>query len=150
MQHPNKEIMQRAINLAMSKYKEGGHAVAAIIIKDDDIIAESYATVNKDQDPTGHAEINAIKTAASKLKSKNLEGCWLYSTYEPCPMCATASIWAKVQGIVYGASMEDETEKNPQRIKLKCSEVIKHGTPKPQLHSNFMREECKKLLDLIP
>ncbi|MCK5123426.1 MAG: nucleoside deaminase [Candidatus Pacebacteria bacterium] len=148
MIHPNKEIMQRAINLAKEKHKEGGHAVAAIIIKNDKIIAEAFTTIDRDNDPICHAEINAIKLATKKLNSKKLEDCFLYSTFEPCPMCASAAIWARIKGIIYGASMNDETEKCPQRIKIKCSEVIKRGSPKLELYHDFMREECKELLFL--
>ena len=148
MEHPNKEIMQRAINLAEDKHKEGGHAVASIIVKGDEIIAEAFTTINKNQDPTCHAEINAIKIAANKLKSKKLEDCYLYTTFEPCSMCTSAAIWAKMKGIVFGASMEEETENCHQRIKINCSKVIEKGTPKLELYSNFMREECKKLLYL--
>lgn len=148
MNHPDKEVMERAIRLAKEKYQEGGHAVAAIIVKGNKIIAEAFTTINRDQDPTCHAEMNVIKIAANYLKSKKLEGCYLYTTFEPCPMCTSAAIWARVKGIVYGASMEDETEKCPQRIKIRCSEIIKKGTPKLELYPNFMREECKKLLIL--
>jgi tRNA(Arg) A34 adenosine deaminase TadA len=148
MQHPNKEIMQKVINLAVSKHKEGGYAVAVMIVKDDKIIAKAFTTIDKDQDPTCHAEMNAIKIAANKLNSKKLEDCYLYSTFEPCPMCTSAAIWARMKGIVYGASMEDETDKCPQRIKINCSKVIEKGTPKLELYPNFMREECRKLLFL--
>ena len=148
MEHPNKEIMQRAINLAISKHKEGGHAVASIIVKDEDIITEAFTTINRDQDPTCHAEINAIKIAANKFKSKKLEDCYLYSTFEPCPMCTSAAIWARMKGIIFGASMEDETGKCPQRIKINCFKIIEKGTPKLELYPNFMREECKTLLFL--
>ena len=148
MIHPNKEIMQKAINFAKENHKESGHAVAAIIIKDDDIIAEAFTTINRDQDPTCHAEINAIKLATKKLNSKKLDNCFLYSTFEPCPMCASATIWARMKGIIYGASMNDETEKCPQRIKIRCSQVIKKGTPKLELYSEFMIKECKELLYL--
>ncbi len=148
MKHPNKKIMQRIIDLAKEKHKEGGHAVAAIIVKDDEIISEAFTTINRDQDPTCHAEINAIKLAAKKLNSKVLENCYLYSTFEPCPMCTSAAIWARMKGIIYGASMEDETEKCPQRVKIRCSKVIESGTPKLELYQNFMRDECKKLLFL--
>ena len=148
MKHPNEEIMQKAIDIALSKHKEVGHAVGAIIVKDNEIIAQHYTTINKDKDPTCHAEINVIKEAAYKLNSKRLEGCYLYSTYEPCPMCTSAAIWARMQGIIYGASMEDETQKSPQRIKIRCHEVIEKGTPKLELYPNVLREECKKLLHL--
>ncbi len=148
MNHPDKEIMQKAINLAISNHKVGGHAVASIIVRGDEIIAEAFTTINRDLDPTCHAEINAIKIAAKKLKSKNLENCFLYSTFEPCPMCTSAAIWARMKGIIFGASMEDETDKCPQRIKINCSQVIENGTPKLELYPGFMRQECKKLLIL--
>lgn len=148
MEHPNKEIMEKAIRLAKEKYKEGGHAVATIIVKDDKIIAEAFTTINRYQDPTRHAEMNAIQIAANHFKSKKLEDCYLYTTFEPCPMCTSAAIWARMKGIIYGASMEDETEKCPQRIKIRCSDVIKNGTPKLELYPDFLREECKKLLVL--
>jgi tRNA(Arg) A34 adenosine deaminase TadA len=148
MKHPNKDIMRRAIKLAIDKHKEGGHAVAAIIVKDDRIIAEAFTTINKNQDPTCHAEINAIRLAAKKLHSKKLEGCYLYTTYESCPMCTSAAIWARMKGIVYGASREDQTEKNPWRVMIPASEVIMRGIPKLELYPEFMREECKKLLNL--
>jgi tRNA(Arg) A34 adenosine deaminase TadA len=149
MIHPNKKIMEKAIALASKDYKKGGgYAVAAIIVKDDKIIAKAITTINKKQDPTCHAEINVIKAACKKLKSKRLERCYIYSTYEPCPMCASATVWARMEGIVYGASMEDETEINPQRIKIHCAEIIDKGTPRLKIYPNFMRDECKKLLSL--
>jgi len=149
MIHPNKDIMQKAINLAKENYKEGVvHAVAAIIVKDDEIISQAFTTVRRDNDPTCHAEINVIKLAAKKMNSKKLENCYLYTTFEPCPMCASAAIWAKMKGIIFGANMTDATEQCPQRIKIRCSSVIKKGTPKLELYSNFMRQECKKLLTL--
>ncbi len=148
MDHPNREIMQRAIALARDQ-GEISHGVAAVIVKGDDIIvAEAITTIDRDQDPTCHAEINAIRIAAEKLHSKRLEGCVLYSTYEPCPMCASAAVWARMEGIVYGACMEDETKRNPQRIRIPCSAVIEKSTPKPALYPGFMREECRGLLDL--
>lgn len=103
--------MRRAINLAISTPKEGGDAVASIIVKDNEVVAEALTTINRD--PTCHAEINAIRIAADKLNSNKLEDCYLYSTFEPCPMCTSAAIWARMKGIVFGASMEDETDRYP-------------------------------------
>jgi tRNA(Arg) A34 adenosine deaminase TadA len=148
MKHPNEEIMKRAINLAKEKYKDGGHAVATIIIKNDEIISEAYTTVRKESDPTCHAEMNAIRDTAKKLKSKTLDGCYLYTTYEPCPMCTSAAIWAKMSGIIYGANREDQTKSHPWRVYIPAFEIIKNGTPKLELFSDFMRDECKKLLSL--
>lgn len=148
MNHPNKEIMQRAIELAKAKYKEGGHAVAAIIVKGDKIIAEAFTTIIKEKDPTCHAEMNAIRLASKVLGNRVLADCYLYTTFEPCPMCTTACVWARMKGIVFGANMDDETEKCHQRIKIHAKEVLAKGEPKLELHENFMREECRKLLYL--
>lgn len=145
---PNKNIMQLAIDFAIENYKKEGHAIAAIIVKNNKIISKSSTTVNQNNDPTCHAEINAIKIAADKLKSKHLKNCYLYTTFEPCPMCTSAIIWAKMKGIIYGANMIDETKSHPQRIKIRCSQVIKKGSPKIKLYPNFMRNECKELLKL--
>ena len=146
MIHPNKEIMVKAIELAKKKYKEGGHAVAAIVVKGDDIISKAFTTIRRDNDPTNHAEMNAIRAAAKKLKSYKLEGCWLYTTFEPCPMCSSACVWARIEGIVYGASMNDRNDKYPQRILIRCEDTLKNGTPKLKLHKDFMRKECRELL----
>ena len=122
--------MNRAIALAEEKYKEGGHAVAALIIRDNEIIAEAFTTIRRDIDPTAHAEINAIRLAAQKLQSTKLADCYLYTTYEPCPMCTTVCIWARVAGIVYGASREDRTPECPWRIMIPTATVIASGEPK--------------------
>jgi tRNA(Arg) A34 adenosine deaminase TadA len=148
MNHPSKEIMQRAIELARANYKEGGHAVAGIIVKSNELIAESFTTIIRDKDPTAHAEINAIRAACAKLDSFTLEDCYLYTTYEPCPMCTSAAIWAKMKGIVYGASRDDQTPESPWRVYVPAAEVIRNGTPKLELIEEFMREDCKKLLTL--
>ncbi len=122
--------------------------MAAIIVKGEAIISKAFSTINRDQDPTCHAEMNAIREAAGKLRSKVLANCYLYTTYEPCPMCAAAAIWAKMKGIVYGASRNDQTKENPWRVYVPAFEIIKNSTPRLELYPEFMRKECKKLLSL--
>ena len=141
MDHPNKNIMQKAIELAKKK-----KAVACIIVKGDKIISKATTTVIQEKQPFKHAEINAIEKACKKFKSYFLRSCWLYTTFEPCPMCASACVWAKLEGIVYGASMKDRNKNYTQRILIPCEKVLKHGTPKLKLHKDFMREECKKIM----
>lgn len=140
MKHPNKEIMQKAINLAKKK-----RSVACIIVKDNKIIAQTITTVFTEHQPFRHAEINAIEKACKKLKSFDLSNCWLYTTYEPCPMCASACVWANLKGIVYGASMKDQNNVYTQRILIPCKQVLKYGTPKLKLYQ-IMEKECKPLL----
>jgi tRNA(adenine34) deaminase len=147
MIHPNKEMMSKAIELAKRGYEESGFAVGAIIVKGDEIISQGINTSRKDFDPTAHAEIVAIRNAGKKLGNRKLEDCYLYTTYEPCPMCTSAAIWAKMKGIVYGASKEDSSETHPWRVAISSENVLKHGTPTLELYSEFMREECKSLLN---
>lgn len=148
MAHPSKEMMRRAIDIAKKHHTDGGHAVAAIITKGDKIIAEAFTTIRRDNDPTCHAEMNAIRSAAHELHSPSLEGCYIYTTYEPCPMCASAIIWARISGVIFGAKMEDETPTHPQRIKIPCADIFAKGKPSVEIFSEFMRDECRKLLDL--
>ncbi|MCQ4795079.1 nucleoside deaminase [Anaerofustis stercorihominis] len=77
--------------------------VGALIVKDDKIISKAHNEVIKNNDPTAHAEILAIREACSILDSYNLSGCSIYVTLEPCPMCAGAIINAKIDKVVYGA-----------------------------------------------
>ena len=145
MNHPNSEIMQKAIKLAAENHDKDKQVVAAIILKGDKIISEGFTSVKEDSDPTAHAEINAIRKAAKKLNSHKLEGCWLYTTVEPCPMCASACVWARMEGIVYGANMSDANDKITQKVKVKSEEVIANGDPKLKVYGDFMRAECKAL-----
>lgn len=145
---PDDQIMMSLIALARKSHSDGGHAVSAAVIKNGQTIAIGTTTLNLEPDPTAHAEINAIRAAAKVLNSRFLEGCYLYSTYEPCPMCTATAIWAKMQGIVFGANHEDQTEQCPWRVLIPAADVIKSGTPKLELYQNFMREECAKLLHL--
>ena len=78
--------------------------VGAVIVKDGKIIARGHNLRERKNDPTAHAEIEAIRKACKKLKSWRLEGCTIYVTIEPCSMCAGTLLWARIQRIVYGAS----------------------------------------------
>lgn len=84
-----------------------GGPFGAMIVKDDKIIALASNTVLKDNDPTAHAEINAIRKAGKVLNTHDLSGCELYATGYPCPMCLSAIIWANIKTVYYGTNLED-------------------------------------------
>ena len=86
---------------------EGGPFGAIIVDKYGKIISRANNMVLKNNDPTAHAEIVAIRKACNKLKTYDLEGCILYTSCEPCPMCLSAIIWANIKEIYYGANRED-------------------------------------------
>ena len=86
------ELMHRAIELSKNSVKTGGGPFGAVIAKDGIIIAEASNSVTIDLDPTAHAEVNCIRQATRKLKTFNPEGCEIYTSCEPCPMCLVLSI----------------------------------------------------------
>lgn len=148
-----KEFMQKAIELAKESAKKGDYAVGAVIVKGDKIISRGETNLKRENDPTVHAEIVAIRDACLKLNSRFLEGFILYTTHEPCPMCASAAIWAKMKGIVFGAFIEDARQRRGKnfswrQIDISCKEVLAKGIPKLELVEGFLRDECIKLFDL--
>lgn len=86
---------------------QGGPFGAVIVGPDGRRIAEGCNRVTSANDPTAHAEISAIRAACAALGTFKLEGCTLYTSCEPCPMCLAAAYWARVDGIVYGATRAD-------------------------------------------
>ncbi len=109
-QTTNEQFMRRAIELSEENIKSGGGPFAAVIVKDGKIIAEGTNRVTAENDPTAHAEVNAIRIAARKLKTFKLDGCTIYTSCEPCPMCLGASYWAHIDKIYYGNSRDDARE----------------------------------------
>jgi tRNA(Arg) A34 adenosine deaminase TadA len=105
---PNPEFLRRAIALATENVVSGaGGPFGAVIARDGRIAAEGANTVTASNDPTAHAEVNAIRAAARALGTFTLAGCQLYSSCEPCPMCLAAAHWARLDAIFYGASAAD-------------------------------------------
>jgi guanine deaminase len=106
-----KKFMTRALELARKGIEAGaGGPFAAVIVKDGKIVGEAYNHVIADNDPTAHGEVMAIRDACSKAKNLSLEGCDLYTTGEPCPMCLSAAYWAKISRIFFGFSVQDTTK----------------------------------------
>jgi tRNA(Arg) A34 adenosine deaminase TadA len=102
-----KEIMRRAIALSIESVKRGGGPFGAVIAKDGEIVAEASNCVTIDCDPTAHAEVSCIRKAAKVLGTFNLEGCEIYTSCEPCPMCFGAIYWAHLDKIYYANDRKD-------------------------------------------
>ncbi len=84
-----------------------GGPFGCVIVKNDEIIAEGSNHVVAENDPTWHGEMEAIRAAAKKLGTFDLSGCTLYTTGEPCPMCAGAIFWARLDRVVYASTIAD-------------------------------------------
>ncbi len=154
MLEPKEIYMRAAIKEALKAGSNGEYPIGAVLVKADKIIARTPNITVSNNDPTQHAEIEAIRKALRGLGRRFLEDCILYTTHEPCPMCATAAIWVKLRGVVFGARMSDMVEyslanKNDKlvwrTVPISAAEVFAKGEPKVELVGGFLREECKKL-----
>ncbi len=96
-----------AIEQSELSIAKGGGPFGAVIIRNNEIIAVAHNTVTIDNDPTAHAEINAIRIASQKLNTFDLHDCEIYSSCEPCPMCLSAIYWAKIP-VVYFANTKND------------------------------------------
>ncbi len=103
------DIMELGIEEARKTMNEGfgGPFGAVIVDSNNNIIAVASNTVLKDNDPTAHAEINAIRKACKKLNTHDLTGYKIYATGYPCPMCLSAIIWANIKEVYYGTDLND-------------------------------------------
>lgn len=101
-------FMQEAIQISVTNVAEGkGGPFGAIVVKDGKIIARGANSVTATNDPTAHAEIIAIRNACNSLKTFQLDGCDIYTSCEPCPMCLGAIYWARPARLFYASSKED-------------------------------------------
>lgn len=108
----NEKFMIMAINEAKKAAKLGEVPVGAVIVKDNVVIAKAYNIKEKQQSVTRHAEIIAVEKASKKLENWRLDGCDIYITLEPCPMCASAIKQARINRIFYGLSNYDKNNEN--------------------------------------
>jgi len=100
--------MRRAIALSAEKMRAGlGGPFGAIIARNGEIIAEGFNQVTSDNDPTAHAEVVAIRAACRRLDSFSLQGCEMYTSCEPCPMCLGAIYWARLDRVYYANTRSD-------------------------------------------
>jgi tRNA(Arg) A34 adenosine deaminase TadA len=100
--------MRMAIDLATENARSGaGGPFGAVIVKNGELVATGANHVTASNDPTAHAEVTALRNAARKLGSFELQGCTIYSSCEPCPMCLGAIYWARCEALYFGSTAED-------------------------------------------
>ncbi|BAZ68218.1 MAG: nucleoside deaminase [Pelatocladus maniniholoensis HA4357-MV3] len=133
------------MRLAIAEAKKADAPYGAVIVKEGEVVAVGYNTVKRDNDPSAHAEINVIRSLTAKLQNYSLEGYSIYTTGEPCPMCATACVWAGVSEIIYGASIQDLISVNQSQIEITCEEIIAKSFKKVKLRKGVLRKECVEL-----
>ncbi|MBB1488601.1 amino acid adenylation domain-containing protein [Oceanospirillum sediminis] len=126
--------MRMAIEQARAAIENGQNPIAACVVKDGMIVASEYNQVSQQTDITAHAELLALRSACKQLNSLDLSGCVLYITLEPCPMCFSASQWAGIDKIVFGARRDD---------------AIKFGLGNESVHVHTMKELTDSSIELV-
>ena len=134
--------MQRALELARQAEAEGEVPVGAVLVKDEQILGESWNAPIGEHDPTAHAEIRALRNAATRLGNYRLLDTTLYVTLEPCVMCAGAIIHARVKRVVYGAA-DPKTGAAGSMFDILNSELHNHRV---EITSGVLESECSALL----
>jgi guanine deaminase len=100
----------RSIELALQNVAAGGGPFGALIVRDGAVVAEGQNRVTRDNDPTAHAEVVAIRAACASVGDFSLTGATLYTSCEPCPLCLSAALWARVDRVVFAADRNDAAE----------------------------------------
>lgn len=138
--------MRRAIALATANVALGSGPFGAVIVRDGQLIAEGQNRVSIDNDPTAHAEVVAIRRACAALISFSLDGCTIYSSCEPCPMCLGAILWSRCGAIYFGNTSGDAAAAgfaDAVYYAQVCSPVERRDLPA----KNLLREEAAVSFD---
>ena len=133
------------MKLALEEAKKGDSPYGAVLVKDNKVIAKGHNTVKQDSDPSAHAEINVIRSLTTRINNPSLEGYTIYSTGEPCPMCAAACIWTGISEIVFGASIQDLVLVKQAQINIPCEEILAKGFRKIKVTKGLLKQECLQL-----
>jgi tRNA(adenine34) deaminase len=131
-----------ALDQARIAEREGDVPIGAIVVREGSILARASNRTVRDQDPTGHAEVRAIRAAAAVLGSWRLAGCTLYVTLEPCAMCAGAIVLARIDRLVFGAWDEKAG------MVGSLGDIVRHPklNHRAEVLAGVRAEECGELL----
>jgi guanine deaminase len=150
VQKPRSE--SESMILAIAKAREGIAAgqspFGAIIVRGPKVVAATHNTVWRDTAPTAHAEVNCIRAAARALEVIDLSGCDMYSTCEPCPMCLSAIHWAKIDRVVYGATIADAATAGFCELHVDARVLAEMGKSPLKVENGLLRAECAQLFEL--
>ncbi|MEX0639317.1 MAG: tRNA adenosine(34) deaminase TadA [Balneolaceae bacterium] len=146
--HPLKKHtawMLKALRLAEQAAREGEIPVGAIIIRDNQLIGKGYNQTELLNDPTAHAEMLAISAACNTIGEKYLNGCTLYVTLEPCPMCAGAIMWSKIDRIVFGLP-DERAGACGTLFNISNNKKLNHRS---EVIQGVLEEDCRDLLQIF-
>jgi len=142
-----REWLDRAVTAAADNVLAGGGPFGALVVKDGELIATGVNQVTTTLDPTAHAEVVAIRAACQQLGTFKLEGCLLVASCEPCPLCFSAALWARMDRVIFAADRHDAAEAGfddrafyevftspPETWPLTLEQVVGEGATLPFKH----------------
>jgi tRNA(adenine34) deaminase len=139
----DEQYIRNALDLARDAAKRNEVPISAVVVRDGTIIAAATNRTVRDQDPTGHAELLAIREASSKLDRWRLDDCTLYVTLEPCAMCAGAIVLSRLKRVVFGAWDEKAG------MAGSVGDLLRHPrlNHRPEVRAGVLAEECGRLIE---
>jgi len=147
MSERHEHYMRLALGEAYRGIRKGeGGPFGASIVRDGRVIAVAHNRVLASRNPTLHAEIVAIGRASRRLSSHMLDGCTIYSTTEPCPMCFAAIHWARIETVHFGTTVPDVKRLGFNELMLSNATLKRLGKSPVRLFPGLLRDECRKLL----
>jgi tRNA(Arg) A34 adenosine deaminase TadA len=139
--------MRHAIAQARAGIAAGQSPFGAVVVRGERLVAAGHNEVWRRCDPTAHAEIVAIQRAAAALDTIDLSGCVLYTTCEPCPMCAAAIHWSKLDAVCYGAAIADAQRAGFTELTLPADELYRRGASPVQIRAGVLAAPCAALFE---
>jgi len=139
------QMMRLAIDEARTSQAEGNKGYGAVVVMEGTVVGKAHDTATTGQDPSQHAEVNAIHQAIKALRDSDLCGTVLFSTCEPCPMCSSLAVWANVTTIVYGASIEMTALLGRSRIRVGAREIAERSPALVEVIGDVLKDECLAL-----
>ena len=139
----DEQFIRNALDLAREAVKRNEVPIGAVIVRDGSILAGATNRTIRDQDPTAHAEVLAIREASSKLDSWRLDDCTLYVTLEPCAMCAGAIVLSRMKRVVFGAWDEKAG------MAGSVGDLLRHPklNHRPEVRAGVLADECARVLE---
>jgi tRNA(adenine34) deaminase len=139
----DEQYIRNALDLARESVKRNEVPIGAIVVRNNSILAAATNRTVRDQDPTAHAELLAIREASSKIDSWRLDDCTLYVTLEPCAMCAGAIVLSRIKRVVFGAWDEKAG------MAGSVGDLLRHTrlNHRPEVRAGVLADECAQLLE---
>lgn len=138
----HEQFIRNSIELAQQARKKGNHPFGALLVKDGEVILTAENTVHTERDSTRHAELNLVSQASQTFDIQTLGESVLYTSTEPCAMCAGAIYWAGIRSVVFGCSNQALERLAGQGLSISCRDVFSRGAKKTEVFGPILEQDA--------